>query len=92
MVDGIFGRKALAGVKAFPLAHNLTVVEEFGSAFFAALNGSSTKQTYTTVQEDILWKISKKFLGKGSHYKEIMAANVMASILIRLGMELKLPA
>lgn len=89
--DGIFGKKTLAGVKAFQLAHNLTVDGKFGSASFAALNGSSTEQTYTTVRGDTLWKISKKFLGEGSRYKEIMAANDMTSTLIRPGMELKIP-
>ena len=89
--DGIFGKKTFAGVKAFQLAHNLTVDGEFGSASFAALNGSSTEQTYTTVQGDTLWNISKKFLGKGSRYKEIMTANGMTSTLIRPGMELKIP-
>lgn len=89
--DGIFGKKTLVGVKAFQLAHNLTVDGKFGSASFAALNGSSTEQTYTTVQGDTLWKISKKFLGKGSRYKEIMTANGMTSTLIRPGMELKIP-
>ena len=89
--DGIFGKKTLAGVKAFQLAHNLTVDGKFGSASFAALNGSSTEQTYTTVQGDTLWKISKKFLGKGSRYKKIMTANGMTSTLIRPGMELKIP-
>jgi len=30
---------------------------------------------YTVVRGDTLWRISKRFLGKGSRYKEIQAAN-----------------
>ena len=30
---------------------------------------------YTVVRGDTLWKISRRFLGKGSRYKEIQAAN-----------------
>lgn len=47
--------------------------------------------TYVTAQGDTLWGISKKFLGRGNRYKEIMRANGLTSTVIRPGMRLKIP-
>lgn len=52
---------------------------------------ASAQVTYTTVKGDTLWKISKKFLGTGSKYKSIMAANGMKNTIIKPGMILIIP-
>ncbi len=49
------------------------------------------QEVYTTVKGDTLWNISKKYLGSGHRYKEIMKANVLKSSVIRPGMVLKIP-
>ena len=46
---------------------------------------------YTVKNGDTLWGISKKYLGKGNRYKEIMSANGRKSTVIRAGMKLKIP-
>lgn len=50
-----------------------------------------TVQTYTVKPGDVLWTISKKYLGKGTRYKEIMALNGLKNTVIRAGMVLKIP-
>lgn len=47
--------------------------------------------TYTIKKGDTLWDISKKYLGKGSRYKEIMNLNGMKSTGIKAGRTLKIP-
>lgn len=54
-------------------------------------NKSETAVLYTVKNGDTLWDISKKYLGKGNRYKEIMTANGMKSTVIRAGMQLKIP-
>ncbi|MGN1368440.1 MAG: LysM peptidoglycan-binding domain-containing protein [Aristaeellaceae bacterium] len=56
-------------------------------------NANKSEETvfYTVKNGDTLWNISKKYLGKGNRYKEIMAANGMKSTIIRAGMQLKIP-
>lgn len=49
------------------------------------------QEVYTTVKGDTLWNISKKYLGSGPRYKEIMKANGLKSSVIRPGMVLKIP-
>lgn len=46
---------------------------------------------YTVQRGDTLWEISKKHLGRGNRYKEIMQLNGMKSTVIRAGMKLKIP-
>lgn len=54
--------------------------------------GSTTAYTvYTVKKGDSLWNIAKKYLGKGSRYKEIKALNGLASDVIRTGQKLKIP-
>lgn len=48
-------------------------------------------QTYTVKNGDTLWAISKKYLGSGIRYKEIMALNNMENSIIRAGKVLKIP-
>lgn len=50
-----------------------------------------TVQTYTVKNGDTLWAISKKHLGSGIRYKEIMALNSMENSVIRAGKVLKIP-
>lgn len=47
--------------------------------------------TYTVQKGDTLWGISKKFLGRGNRYKEIMALNGLKSTGIKAGRTLKIP-
>ena len=49
------------------------------------------QRTYTTVQGDTLWKISKEFLGAGYKYKKIMDANGLKNTICRPGMILIIP-
>lgn len=46
---------------------------------------------YTVKKGDTLWMISKKYLGWGGRYKEIMTANNKTSEMIRIGDVLKIP-
>lgn len=50
------------------------------------------EEGYTVKKGDSLWSISKKLLGKGSRYKEIMEANNMQSTQIFPGEVLIIPA
>lgn len=50
-----------------------------------------TVQTHTVKPGDVLWNISKKYLGRGNRYKEIMALNGLKNTVIRAGMVLKIP-
>lgn len=52
----------------------------------------SSYTTYTIKKGDTLWDISKKYLGAGSRYKEIMQLNNMKSTGIRAGQTLKIPS
>lgn len=52
---------------------------------------TSSETTYTVKRGDSLWMISKKYLGKGGRYKEIMTANGLKTDLIRIGQKLKIP-
>lgn len=48
-------------------------------------------RTYTVKDNDNLWNIAVKYLGKGTRYKEIMALNGLTSDVIHAGMVLKIP-
>ncbi|QSH40251.1 LysM peptidoglycan-binding domain-containing protein [Lentisphaerota bacterium ZTH] len=51
-------------------------------------------QTYTVQKNDTLWKVSRKFYGKGSRWKEIQEANadvLKGKTSLRPGMTLKIP-
>lgn len=48
-------------------------------------------RTYTAVQGDTLWSISKKFYGTGTKYKKIMDVNGKTSTFVKPGMELVIP-
>lgn len=47
--------------------------------------------TYTVKRGDRLWNIAKKYLGKGTRYKEIMSLNGLKSDQIKIGQKLKIP-
>ncbi len=47
---------------------------------------------YTVKQGDTLWDISRRFLGTGKRYKEIMSLNGLSSETIYPGEKLKIPA
>lgn len=40
---------------------------------------------------DTLWRISRKYLGKGTRFKEIMKLNNLKKITIHVGQKLKVP-
>ena len=46
---------------------------------------------HTVVHGDTLWAISKKYLGNGSRYKEIVSLNGLKSNVLYSGMKLKIP-
>ncbi|MCP3966287.1 MAG: LysM peptidoglycan-binding domain-containing protein [Lentisphaerae bacterium] len=51
-------------------------------------------ETYTVRKNDTLWKISRKFYGKGSRWKELQEANadvLKGKTSLRPGMTLKIP-
>ena len=50
-----------------------------------------TAKTHTVKRGETLWEISKKYLGRGIRYKEIMALNGLKNTIIRAGMVLKIP-
>lgn len=52
---------------------------------------STSDKVYAVKKGDSLWTISKKYLGSGTRYKEIMQLNDLKSALIRIGQKLKLP-
>lgn len=52
---------------------------------------AETYRIHTVVHGDTLWAISKKYLGNGSHYKEIVSLNGLKSNVIYSGMKLKIP-
>ena len=48
-------------------------------------------RVHTVVHGDTLWEISKKYLGKGARYTEIVKLNGLKSNVIYSGMKLKIP-
>lgn len=50
-----------------------------------------TYRTHTVVRGDRLWNISRKYLGIGTRYKEIMELNGLKNTNIYAGMVLKIP-
>lgn len=55
-------------------------------------NAVETEQlTHTVVKGETLWGLSRKYLGAGHKYKQIMKANNMRSSIIYPGMVLKIP-
>lgn len=56
-----------------------------------AVNTGSYQCYYKVIKGDTLWKLSKRFLGKGNRYPEIMALNNKKSSGIKVGEMLKIP-
>lgn len=46
---------------------------------------------HSVVNGDTLWNIAEKYLGDGSHYKEIVTLNGLKSNVITIGQKLKIP-
>lgn len=67
-----------AGINTWTALSNLDPVD---SVYFV----------YTVVKGDTLWKLSKKYLGKGSRYTEIAELNDLKNNTIISGQELKIP-
>lgn len=103
-VDGKFGSNTEKGVKSFQKAAGIEVDGKFGKDSFKALVTMESKPeqeitpeqestvTHTVKQGDTLWGISRKYLGRGNRYPEIMEENGLKSTVIRPGMVLKIPA
>lgn len=96
-VDGKFGSSTEKGVKSFQKAAGIEVDGKFGKDSFKALVTMENKPeqentvTHTVKQGDTLWGISRKYLGRGNLYPEIMEANGLKSTVIRPGMALNIP-
>lgn len=57
-------------------------------------DGKIKEETYMVVKVkkgDTLWKISRKYLGKGTRFKEIMKLNNLKKTTIHVGQKLKVP-
>lgn len=75
------GGSEIAGINTWVALDNLTLV-----------GGAATAQrTYTVETGDTLWGISKKKLGSGSRYTEIVKLNGLKTSTIYKGQVLKLP-
>lgn len=57
----------------------------------SSTGGTSAETVYTVVHGDSLWAIAEKFLGDGSRYTEIKAANDLKDNTIYSGQKLKIP-
>lgn len=49
-------------------------------------------KTYKVQKNDTLWGISKRFLGDGNRYREIMKVNGMTDTVIHPNMVLEIPS
>ena len=70
------------------------VYTEEGKAIYPVDAAESKEDEYTVhtvVPGDTLWKISEKYLGKGTRYPEIKELNGLTSNVIYRGMKLKIP-
>ena len=74
------------------------VIKKSGlNGFTAGSNSASTPEsgqgmrTYTIKKGDTLWDISKKYLGTGTRYTEIMSLNALKSTTIYPGQILRIP-
>ena len=74
------------------------VIKQSGlNGFTAGSNSASTPEsgqgtrTYTIKKGDTLWDISKKYLGTGTRYPEIMSLNALKSTTIYPGQILRIP-
>ncbi len=74
------------------------VIKQSGlNGFTAGINPASTPESgqgtriYTIKKGDTLWDISKKYLGTGTRYPEIMSLNALKSTTIYPGQILRIP-
>ena len=70
--------------------NGFTAVASTGSSSTTPESGQGTR-TYTIKKGDTLWDISKKYLGTGTRYTEIMSLNALKSTTIYPGQILKIP-
>lgn len=57
----------------------------------AAVNTDSYQCYYKAIKGDTLWELSKRFLGRGNRYPEIMALNNKKNSGVKIGEMLKIP-
>ncbi len=70
--------------------NGFTAVASTGSSSTTPESGQGTR-TYTIKKGDTLWDISKKYLGTGTRYPEIMSLNALKSTTIYPGQILRIP-
>ena len=70
--------------------NGFTAVTSTGSSSTTPESGQGTR-TYTIKKGDTLWDISKKYLGTGTRYTEIMSLNALKSTTIYPGQILRIP-
>ena len=71
-----------------------SVFTDDGTAIYPTEASEPAEEDYTVhtvVPGDTLWKISEKYLGKGTRYPEIKELNGLSSNVIYRGMKLKIP-
>ena len=71
-----------------------SVFVDDGTVIYPTVASEPAEEEYTVhtvVPGDTLWKISEKYLGKGTRYPEIKELNGLSSNVIYRGMKLKIP-
>ena len=73
------------------LASRVTIALGGENASVEPAESLEASRTCTVKQNDTLWAIARKYLGKGGRYKEIVILNGLKSNAIYSGMKLKIP-
>jgi len=76
-------KKELTGINTWVALDNLAEMTDLPSG--------QVFKTHTVLKGDTLWDISKKYLGSGFRYPEIMSLNKLQNTLLGAGQNLKLP-
>ena len=74
--------------------HGFLPYVDYSTNKTSSVSSSIKREEYmihTVVSGDTLWNISKKYLGTGIKYKDIMKLNNLKSNLLKVGQELKIP-
>lgn len=82
-------------LKGYTLLGYIYPYKDYGVGSLGATDNSTNTNeqtiTHTVCKGDTLWGISKKYLGSGTRYKEIMTVNNLRTTVINVGQVLKIP-